>query len=123
MQQGELRRRRPSCHDGVTMPTCPVCQQPFVAVGRQKYCKDACRAVAYRRRRDAAEPAVDLPRARPRRPFTVYDCDGCGERAVGAQYCEECRTFMRRVGPGGNCPECDAAVAVAELVGEDACGN
>ena len=27
---------------------------------------------------------------------------------------------MRRVGVGGLCPECDAAVAVTELLGEDA---
>ena len=99
--------------------TCPVCQRAFVPTGRQKFCSGACRAAAYRRRRDAGQVVAELPAARPRRPHTVYECDGCGERAVGAQYCEECRTFMRRVGRGGLCPECDAAVTVAELLDEE----
>lgn len=107
----------PSCHDGVTM-ACPVCQHAFVPIGRQVYCSDACRAAAYRRRRDAARPAVSLPRSRPRRPVTVYECDACGERALGEQRCE-CGTFMRRVGIGGCCPVCEAPLAVAELLGEE----
>jgi hypothetical protein len=41
----------PSCHDAVTMTmTCPICQRRFTPVGRQKFCSDACRAAAYRRR-------------------------------------------------------------------------
>jgi len=95
----------PSCHDAVTM-TCPVCQRPFTPVGRQKYCTEACRAAAYRRRRDAGNTTVVVPKAQPRRPVTVYECDGCGARAVGEQRCEECRTFMRRIGIGGLCPHC-----------------
>ena len=95
----------PSCHDSVTM-TCPVCQGPFTPVGRQRYCGDACRAMAYRRRRDAGQAPIDVPRSQPRKPITVYECDGCGTRAVGEQRCEECQTFMRRVGLGGTCPGC-----------------
>lgn len=49
---------------------------------------------------------------------TVYECDACGSRALGEQRCE-CGTFARRVGIGGCCPECDAPVAVEELVGPD----
>jgi hypothetical protein len=107
----------PSCHDAVTM-RCPICHDPFVPVGRQVYCGDPCRAAAYRRRRDAdadAAPVV-IPKARPRRPITVYECDGCGERALGQQRCETCSTFMRRIGIGGSCPACDAAVAITELL-------
>ena len=115
---GAGRAGSPSCHDVVTM-TCPVCQQPFTAVGRQKYCGDACRAVAYRRRRDADRVTVAVPKAQPRRPVTVYECDGCGARAVGEQRCEECRTFMRRVGIGGECPCCAEPVAVNELLGQE----
>jgi len=106
----------PSCHDGVTT-TCPVCGRRFRPVGRQAYCCEACRAAAYRRRRDGARPTVALPPAQPRRPITVYECDGCGTRAVGEQRCADCSTFMRRIGPGGTCPHCDEAVAVAELLG------
>ena len=105
----------PCCHDAVTM-RCPVCQAPFVPVGRQTYCGDACRAAAYRRRRDAHNNApVVVPKGKPRRPITVYECDDCGERALGDQYCQACSNFMRRVGVGGCCPTCDAPVAIAEL--------
>jgi len=95
----------PSCHDSVTM-TCPVCQSSFTPVGRQRYCGDACRAAAYRRRRDAGRAPLVVPKNQFRKPITVYECDGCGARAVGEQRCEECRTFMRRVGIGGACPNC-----------------
>jgi len=108
----------PSCHDAVTM-TCPVCHHAFRPTGRQKFCSDACRAAAYRRRRDALQPPV-VPRAQPRRPITVYECDTCGSRAVGEQRCADCATFMRKVGIGGNCPCCDEPVAVTELLGQEA---
>ncbi len=109
----------PSCHDPVTM-ICPVCQQPFTPTGRQTYCEDACRAAAYRRRRDAGKATAVVPKALPRRPITVYECDGCGARALGDQRCDDgCGTFMRRVGVGGLCPCCDEPVAVNELVGQE----
>lgn len=98
--------------------TCPACQQTFEPTGRQRYCSDACRAAAYRRRRDAAKPALAVPKAQPRRPITVYECDGCGARALGDQRCETCQRFMRRVGIGGSCPACDDPVAIVELVGD-----
>ena len=105
----------PSRHDAVTT-TCPICQHPFNPNGRRRFCSDACRAAAYRRRRDAAPASVVVPRAQPRRPITVYECDSCGARAVGQQRCDECSTFMRRVGIGGHCPNCDEPVAIAELL-------
>ena len=108
----------PSCHDGVTM-ACPVCQQRFKLIGRRRFCSDACRALAYRRRRDASRPTVVVPAARPRGPITVYECDGCGGRALGDQRCEQCGTFMRRVGIGGCCPSCDEPIALSELVDQE----
>ncbi|MEW6154232.1 MAG: hypothetical protein AB1673_09640 [Actinomycetota bacterium] len=99
--------------------TCPVCGLPFTPAGRRRFCSDACRAAAYRRRRDGERPSVTVPTARPRRPVTVYECDGCGARAVGEQRCEDCSTFMRRIGLGGCCPSCDEPVAVSELLGEE----
>jgi rubrerythrin len=51
--------------------------------------------------------------------FTVYKCDGCGVRAIGEQRCEICGTFMRKVGPGGQCPHCDEPVTVSELLGQE----
>ena len=107
----------PAAHDAVTM-TCPVCQHAFVRAGRQRFCSDACRAAAYRRRRHAT-PASILPTAHARRPITVYECDTCGTRAVGEQRCAHCATFMRKVGIGGSCPCCGEPVAVAELIGQE----
>jgi len=66
----------------------------------------------------APEPPPLPPKGR-RRPVTVYQCDTCGERALGEQYCPDCRTFMRRVGLGGCCPSCDAAIAVTELAAQE----
>jgi hypothetical protein len=105
----------PSCHDAVTM-ICPVDQRPFTPIGRQKYCRDACRAAAYRRRRDASRAPVVVPKTQPRRPITVYECDSCGDRSLGEQRCETCSTFMRRVGVGGCCPACEEPIAVTELL-------
>jgi len=108
-----------SCHAVVTID-CPVCQHPFGPVGRQRYCCDACRAAAYRRRNDAgAVPNVVPPAARPQRPITVYECDGCSARAVGEQRYGDCGPIMGRVGIGGCCPSCDQPVAVAELHGRE----
>ncbi len=101
----------------VTM-ICPVCQRPFTPTGRQAYCTDACRAAAYRRRRDANRTPVTIPAGQPRRPVTVYECDTCSHRAVGEQRCDDCSTFMRRVGQGGPCPNCDHPVAISDLLPE-----
>lgn len=109
----------PSRHDDVTMP-CPVCQHPFPPHGRRRFCSDACKAIAYRRRRDPRPAPVVLPAGRPRRPITVYECADCGARALGEQRCNECSTFMRRIGYGGLCPCCDEPVAATELLDPEA---
>ena len=109
----------PSRHDGVTTP-CPACQHPFTPAGRRRFCSDACRALAYRRRRDAAQAAIVIPEPRPRRPGTVYECGSCGHRALGNQRCDQCGTFMRQAGTGGCCPSCDEPVTIAELTGQEA---
>ncbi len=108
----------PSRYDVVAI-ACPLCRRPFTPVGRQKYCSDACRVAAYRRRRQTAPPPVSVPADRPRKPLTVYECDLCGQRAVGEQRCADCSTFMRKVGLGGVCPHCDEPVAVTELLGQE----
>jgi hypothetical protein len=107
----------PSRHDPVTT-RCPVCTRPFVPVGRQAYCTPACRAAAYRRRHHADQPPITVPKAQPRRPITIYQCDNCDSRALGHQYCDDCHTFMRRIGLGGRCPSCDEPIAVTELLDE-----
>ncbi len=101
------------------MIPCPICGQPFTPAGKRKYCRDACAAAAYRRRKRAAIPPVAIPKSQPRRPVTVYECATCDTRAVGEQRCEECGAFMRRVGFGGSCPNCDEPVAISDLLGEE----
>ncbi len=92
---------------------------PFVPAGKRLYCSNACNAAAYRRRKQATPPVV-VPRARPRRPITIYECETCDTRALGEQRCADCGTFMRRIGYGGHCPSCAEPVAVADLLGEEA---
>ena len=107
----------PSRHDAVTI-TCPICQHPFTPFGRRTFCSDACRAAAYRRRRDATTQATTptIPPAQPRRPITVYECDTCSTRTVGQQRCPDCNTFMRKIGHGGECPNCAEPIAITELL-------
>lgn len=105
-------------NDSVTI-TCPVCQRPFTPQGKRRWCSEGCRVAAWRRRRQQAGPAITLPPARPRRPITVYECDSCATRAVGQQRCNECGTFMRKIGLGGPCPHCDEPVAVTELLDQE----
>lgn len=68
----------------------------------------------------AEAPRPGRPRApRPpkglKRAVTVYVCDVCDGRALGEQYCPECRTFRRAAGLGGPCPACDEPIALSEL--------
>ena len=97
------------------MPGLPPRLHP---IGRQAYCSTACRKTAFRRRPQQPGPAVTVPADRPRREYTVYECPGCGERQLGDQRCETCRTFTRRVGVGGPCPNCDEPVPVTDLLAE-----
>ncbi len=114
----DLELQSPSRHDVVTM-CCAVCGSTFRPTGRQRYCSGACRAAAYRARRDSVQLIVKVPKAQPRRPITVYECDTCGLRTIGEQRCEACGTFMRRIGLGGSCPSCSEPVAVVDLLDEE----
>ncbi len=105
----------PSRNDCVT-PRCLACDGPLPPGRPRRTCSDACRQAAWRRRHHAAEPLHELPRARPAKPVTVYECPECGTRVLGEQRCDECRTFMRKLGRGGTCPCCDEPVTVDELL-------
>jgi hypothetical protein len=108
----------PPPRDDAETITCPVCQQPFIPAGRQRYCSGACRKTAFRRRHQDPPPSVTVPAARPRRQYTVYECPDCGQRLLGEQRCPDCGIFARRVGPGGPCPHCDEPVAITDLIQE-----
>lgn len=106
----------PSRNDGVTLRTCPVCGKGFLPAGRRRHCSDACRQAAWRRRHLAAGPQVPVPPKGLKRAVSIYECDGCGARAFGEQYCPDCRNFMRSLGRGALCPHCDEPVAVSDLI-------
>jgi hypothetical protein len=95
---------------------CPLCQARFTPTGRQRYCSTPCRKTAFRRRHANPPTTVVVPAARPRRQITIYECPDCGQRLLGEQHCGDCTTFARRVGLGGACPDCDAPVAVEDLL-------
>ena len=106
----------PSRDVGVTM-TCSVCGRAFRPVGRRRFCSDACRQAAWRRRHAAVRAAVPVLPPRAPRAAIVYECPACAARYLGEQRCPDCNVFCRRVGLGGRCPHCDEPVAVADLLG------
>ena len=87
-----------------------LCGQPFSPVRRQRWCSDACRQAAWRRRRTAPRPAL------PTRTDTIYQCPECETRYLGEQYCHDCHTFARRLGAGGHCPHCDEIIAITDIL-------
>jgi hypothetical protein len=86
--------------------------------GRRRWCSDACRQAAWRRRHPAPAQAAALLNSTPAasRDATIYQCPDCDQRYLGQQRCEDCGTFCRRVGPGAPCPHCDEPVAINDLI-------
>jgi hypothetical protein len=119
-----LTAAAPWRNDGVTIagavgPVCEMCGRAFPPAGRRRFCSDACRQTAFRRRqvaRNASQAPTPPPPVRAPKPATVYECPTCGVRLLGEQRCAECGVFCRRIGPGGNCPHCDEPVAIADLI-------
>jgi ribosomal protein L32 len=48
---------------------------------------------------------------------TLYECPRCGERLLGERRCPECHVFCRALGLGGQCPECEQPILLADLLG------
>jgi predicted nucleic acid-binding Zn ribbon protein len=105
----------PSRNDTVTA-TCPRCGGPLPVGRSRRWCSDACRQAAWRRRHQPVDPAVAVPPARPKRTSTVYQCPDCETRLLGTQRCEDCGIFMRRLGTGGHCSACDEPITINELL-------
>jgi len=105
----------PSRNVSVT-PSCAVCGSPLPAGRARTTCSDGCRQKAWRLRHQPQPTAPALPAAQPRKDHTVYQCPNCDARLIGAQFCEDCHTFMRRVGHGGTCPSCSEPVTFDELL-------
>jgi hypothetical protein len=105
----------PSRDDAATV-ACPVCGYLFSPSGRASYCSDGCRKQAWRRRHQVLPAPVVVPAGVARRPLSVYECSTCGSRSAGQQRCEDCGSFMARVGWGGPCPHCSEPVAIEDLL-------
>lgn len=105
----------PSRNDDVTIP-CPICATAFSPSGRRRYCSNACRVAAHRRRHHEPPPTIPLPAPGQRKARTIYECPACNTRALGTQQCEDCHTFMTRLGIGGLCPCCDEPLTIDELL-------
>ena len=60
--------------------------------------------------------APDLPLGRSRKDHTVYQCPDCEARQIGSQFCDDCHSFMRRLGAGGTCPSCAEPLTFEELL-------
>lgn len=105
----------PSRNASVT-DRCRVCAGPLPPGRPRRTCSDPCRQAAWRRRHQPAPPTPVLPADRPRKTHTVYECPRCETRLLGIQTCPDCRTFMRRLGPGGTCSSCDEPMTFDELL-------
>ena len=103
-------------------PACPVCGGP-PPNPRARYCSPAHRQRAFRLRHvqlasvDERQLRAELRRRAALVAHTVYECSVCGERSVGERRCQECHTFSRALGLGGQCAECDQPILLAELLG------
>jgi ribosomal protein L32 len=108
----------------VVARTCPVCGGTPPS-SRSVYCKPACKQLAYRLRHqrlatvDTVIIRKQLQRQRLLVAHTVYECPSCGEQSLGERRCSECGLFGRSVGVGGNCPDCDCVILLADLLEQD----
>lgn len=67
-----------------TGATCGVCGEVFTPLGRRRWCSDACRQAAWRRRQPTPPPPLAaFPPARSRKDTTVYECPECDTRQLG----------------------------------------
>ena len=111
---------REGSRDGCS--ACVMCGED-VPSRRARYCTRACQQQSYRLRHQT--PTIDVTSVRKAlqhrkalAAHTIYECGACGERFIGVRRCESCNLFCRVLGVGGSCPECDAPLLLADLLGE-----
>jgi hypothetical protein len=109
---------QPPSHGSVTATSCQLCATPLAGRADQQFCSPSCRQKAHRRRtRTPPTRTPVLPAGTSRRDITIYECDDCGERLIGQQWCPDCQRPCRRLDFGGPCPSCGDAITIADLVG------
>jgi hypothetical protein len=104
----------PLRNDTVTA-RCALCGGQLPDGRSRRWCSDACRQAAWRRRHQPPSVIPKLPAARPRKAGTVYQCPECDSRLLGEQRCD-CGSFMRSLGAGGLSPCCGEPITVEELL-------
>ena len=103
---------------------CLICGKPRPSM-RALYCDDGCKQRAFRLRHrantsvDLTTLRRDLQRRKVLVAHTIYECSTCGEQRVGERRCPDCHTFNRGLGLGGNCPDCDTPILLADLLGDE----
>ena len=103
---------------------CPVCAMALPSA-RARYCSDACKQRAYRRRQinaaalDPAGPVTAVRRLADQAALMIYECPTCDARYLGERRCPDCHRFCRKLGPGGACPHCDEPILLTELPGNE----
>ena len=97
-------------------PSCLNCQGVLPSGRSRSYRSDACRITAWKRRKRATASTAEIPKDRPSKATSIYECPLCEVRYLGKQYCGDCGCFCRKVGSGGLCPHCDEPVAFADLI-------
>ena len=114
--------RYPSTSPTVASRACPVCGGTPPST-RSVYCKSACKQLAYRLRQRTLHSTVDpaflrkeLQRRRLLVAHTVYECSWCGQRFLGERRCGDCNSYARSIGLGGNCPDCETVILLADLL-------
>jgi hypothetical protein len=116
--------RYPSSGPTQVACACLVCDAPLSS-SRATYCSAACKQLAFRlRRRRRTTPDLSIVRMQLKRQrllvaYTIYECPSCQERFLGEQRCPSCQLFCRALGVGGQCPECDHAILLTELIEEN----
>ena len=93
---------------------CGLCGENLAGRGDKQWCSTRCRQKAWRQAQAAPPAPVVVAKS-----DTVYQCDNCDARYLGAQRCDACNTWCRRLGPGGLCPCCDEPIAVEDLLRPD----
>jgi ribosomal protein L32 len=112
----------PSTSPTVRLRACPVCGGTPPS-SRSVYCKPACKQLAYRLRHQpqaTVDPVALRKQLQCQRVLvahTIYECSSCGERFLGERRCPDCHLYGRSVGLGGSCPDCEAVILLAELLG------
>lgn len=106
----------PSRNSSVTAH-CGACGAPLPPGRTRRWCSDACRQLVWRRRHTQPSPTAELPAGRSARDHTIYECPECETRLVGVQRCQDCGTFMRRLGAGGTCRSCEEPITIDDLLG------